>query len=626
MVQQSASSQNRQPTSYPSPHSYPSPSMSAYAYPPPTQQPQQSVETYRASPTGSHVSLQSLNLPPIRSIDPRNAQPGPGSIGSPLPPPVGSMGSVGYPYSQSLPPPQHPMNVTSSPHHHHQPHQYPIPQPHGRVMSGGRHKKEIKRRTKTGCLTCRKRRIKCDEAHPTCRNCQKSKRDCLGYDPIFKAQPGPAAIQPAPHSASPTGQNSSGPYAPLLQNYGQSVSGSFAPALSATASSPASSVEPYDYSAAIDPALEAAAPNSMAMPPNAYDGTAGFRPDLKRGLGESASPYSSAASDTQNLRGGATPTPSCMITPEPSSDGVGASRTCSAHTSLPAKRIKIDDLLSIGGAVPPPTPPTDLGVLEDMKRIFSTIYAPAIDAFLETRWYTARGLPWLLEDAPLCASFAALLERFKVRHGADDGDALTTTRTMEMRVIWSLMCLCRTAATAAHPDTAPAAHGDARNGQLMLEEARRRLLVFEDLISGTVVDVNHAEPASSIAVRDPQKLRELDFWKLVGQFLTLRDDEASSAKEMDDTLALCRNLLDARENRDVIYSIAIVRHVGQRVAEFPNHVPEAVSNDEDDARNKLWVAKSFIEGESDGRGTNAVIQRLCGMATRSWSATSSLGT
>jgi hypothetical protein len=29
-----------------------------------------------------------------------------------------------------------------------------------RVLSGGRHKKEIKRRTKTGCLTCRKRRIK----------------------------------------------------------------------------------------------------------------------------------------------------------------------------------------------------------------------------------------------------------------------------------------------------------------------------------------------------------------------------------------------------------------------------------------------------------------------------------
>jgi hypothetical protein len=29
-----------------------------------------------------------------------------------------------------------------------------------RFISGGRHKKEVKRRTKTGCLTCRKRRIK----------------------------------------------------------------------------------------------------------------------------------------------------------------------------------------------------------------------------------------------------------------------------------------------------------------------------------------------------------------------------------------------------------------------------------------------------------------------------------
>ncbi|CAN6625849.1 hypothetical protein TRVA0_010S02256 [Trichomonascus vanleenenianus] len=56
------------------------------------------------------------------------------------------------------------------------------PQP---VLQAG---KDIKRRTKTGCLTCRKRRIKCDEQHPTCVNCDKSKRVCLGYDPIFRMQ------------------------------------------------------------------------------------------------------------------------------------------------------------------------------------------------------------------------------------------------------------------------------------------------------------------------------------------------------------------------------------------------------------------------------------------------------
>lgn len=29
-----------------------------------------------------------------------------------------------------------------------------------KMLSASRHKKEVKRRTKTGCLTCRKRRIK----------------------------------------------------------------------------------------------------------------------------------------------------------------------------------------------------------------------------------------------------------------------------------------------------------------------------------------------------------------------------------------------------------------------------------------------------------------------------------
>ncbi|KAL8974818.1 MAG: hypothetical protein Q9197_000962 [Variospora fuerteventurae] len=45
-----------------------------------------------------------------------------------------------------------------------------------------------RKRTKTGCLTCRRRRIKCGEERPTCKNCVKSKRNCEGYTPrvIFK--------------------------------------------------------------------------------------------------------------------------------------------------------------------------------------------------------------------------------------------------------------------------------------------------------------------------------------------------------------------------------------------------------------------------------------------------------
>ena len=47
---------------------------------------------------------------------------------------------------------------------------------------------KTRKRTKTGCLTCRRRRIKCGEERPVCANCTKSKRQCEGYNQrvIFK--------------------------------------------------------------------------------------------------------------------------------------------------------------------------------------------------------------------------------------------------------------------------------------------------------------------------------------------------------------------------------------------------------------------------------------------------------
>ena len=48
-----------------------------------------------------------------------------------------------------------------------------------------RRKRNCTRKTRTGCLTCKKRRIRCDEHKPQCWNCLKSKeRICEGYQPI----------------------------------------------------------------------------------------------------------------------------------------------------------------------------------------------------------------------------------------------------------------------------------------------------------------------------------------------------------------------------------------------------------------------------------------------------------
>lgn len=50
------------------------------------------------------------------------------------------------------------------------------------------------KRTRTGCLTCRKRRVKCDETKPRCKNCGKrADRDCV-YDDGLKVREYPYEV------------------------------------------------------------------------------------------------------------------------------------------------------------------------------------------------------------------------------------------------------------------------------------------------------------------------------------------------------------------------------------------------------------------------------------------------
>ena len=59
-----------------------------------------------------------------------------------------------------------------------------------------------RKRTKTGCLTCRKRRIKCGEERPVCKNCIKSKRQCEGYSQRVVFKPPTFDYRPAPHGGA----------------------------------------------------------------------------------------------------------------------------------------------------------------------------------------------------------------------------------------------------------------------------------------------------------------------------------------------------------------------------------------------------------------------------------------
>jgi hypothetical protein len=61
------------------------------------------------------------------------------------------------------------------------------------------------RRVRTGCITCRKRRVKCDEAKPICGRCRSASVVCEGYNlprRVLEAHLPPASAErhtPLPH-------------------------------------------------------------------------------------------------------------------------------------------------------------------------------------------------------------------------------------------------------------------------------------------------------------------------------------------------------------------------------------------------------------------------------------------
>ncbi|KAF2686580.1 hypothetical protein K458DRAFT_297967 [Lentithecium fluviatile CBS 122367] len=560
----------QQPRQQRTDYGYPSPQMashSSYAYPP--QQGQ--------SP---HLPLPPLNLPPIRD----QTQPGEGPMGSPLPPPQHGMPQ--YYAHPAHPPPGQAMNMGSQLAMGSVRYQLPPQSGDQRVLSGGRHKKEIKRRTKTGCLTCRKRRIKCDEAHPSCRNCAKSKRDCLGYDPIFKPQPGPPQIQPAPNSA-PHQTSSPAPAPPTTASYSAQVPQGYAPAATAGYPPPppaSASIHPQHEnfnSSAIDPALAAADPAMHGQAP--YNGVHALNPALR------GSPYSSAASDAQPLKG---------------------------------KPLNISDIFSIAHHNPPEVPARPTPIPPELDDEFATIFAKdyciGLDVMLETKWFSTNNnaLNRLFANRALHEEAVFFTETVKYRTSASD---MSGVFSQEARLIWHMLASCK------HPD--PALNGTngaaaVDNDDLALKEVRARFDILEALLTNQNMESNSLRQLSYPQDIPEMKRAELEFWEQLGEFVVHADSDSAPPGASDYALGRMRSVLNAHEVRDAIYSIAIARHAGNRVRGFPNALPAVVDQNPESDLTKLNVAMSFISHECRS-GTQQVIARVCDMAMLSWTVSRS---
>ena len=278
-----------------------------------------------------------------------------------------------------------------------------------------------------------------------------------------------------------------------------------------------------------------------------------------------------------------------------------------------AKRSRMDELIALEG-IPPPPPtgrPMQSEDYDKIKLAYQNIYGPSIDKFLETPWFCQSGMKYVMEDGHLCERFASLIDRYHIDHqGPGAQQTLAATKSLEASVVWSVMKLARRVA-----DTAASSTDAAEGNNSGVSDAAKRVTILENLLSGQYLESESAPAVESTrngtAFEMQLNKREYEFWQLLHTFLTIRDDEASASQELDSILNSARNLLDSRENRDIVYSIAILRLHGSRES--------LENNGGGNTHNQtLQVAKDFLQKEAEGNGTTQVVQRLCGMAMNAW--------
>uniref|UniRef100_A0A0D2X9W3 Zn(2)-C6 fungal-type domain-containing protein n=1 Tax=Fusarium oxysporum (strain Fo5176) TaxID=660025 RepID=A0A0D2X9W3_FUSOF len=405
----------------------------------------------------------------------------------------------------------------------------------------------------------------CDETHPTCNNCKKSKRECLGYDPIFRQQAGGQSssnIQPAPSQRTP---QSTSPNPSI-------TSLSYDSSFSNVASPPVKSESTYEYPPAIDPALQGFSSTSNR-----------WRPLLL------ISPlFVVCCAAVENI---------CL------------------RAFLTANKMKIDEIIDLLGTVPTSQNIAHTeGTHNEITKVYHEMYAPGLASFFESGWYhfTENGSPSFPRSqrlVELMASFLKALEAVKV----NDQTQMAYSGILETRLVWELARAAYdppTAASAISTTTLPH-DGDAK-------ETQNRVRVVEALLCGDYLSVNPLCPP----MQDPDsyRTRQFDFWYSLAEFVRTREDPngPSAAKSREEMLSRMRYLLDGRENRDVLYSIAVVRELAPHFdSPYGNTAPQHA--DESDPKNRLSVASKFIYDESQVTGgTTNVVRRLCDIAYRAF--------
>lgn len=284
--------------------------------------------------------------------------------------------------------------------------------------------------------------------------------------------------------------------------------------------------------------------------------------------------------------------------------------------------MKVDELIALGGPAPSATtssPPT-AETLDEITKLYYEVYVPGLTLFFETRWYDftknratmAQPSAMLHNDKALISLFASFLQTISAIKNTDPIE-MARSGNLELWVVWSLARLPLSAPFAPPPQPRVPTEDD-------LAEARGRVHVVETLLSGETLAGNPLTPPPAAGIH-PLLKNELEFWYNLAQYLLLAHASAAPAhvSARESCLSVMRSLLDGRENRDVLYSIAVLREYTAHWDATWNEQNVPSHLDESDSRSKLAVATRFIREESKSTGgTTNVVRRIADLAFRAF--------
>lgn len=235
------------------------------------------------------------------------------------------------------------------------------------------------------------------------------------------------------------------------------------------------------------------------------------------------------------------------------------------------KRIKIDDLLSVGstsGSLQPLSPPSsELAInapssttLDCLKSIYNTRYAPAVDSFLELGWFSAGGSRKIYSDNQLAEVMAEAFERFKARGGAycEEEDPAIQKGGKETDLMWASVRLCygtRIPVADNRRDEVERTDGEEDEAS----EALGRIRIVETILTRRS-EYNPASPRLTPSDKPSTAGRGGQFWYLLEKIAGFQATGQDSDKGAHRLLEECRQHLEGKGNRELLHAIAELHH------------------------------------------------------------------